>query len=227
MSATRCPGAIAKKVSISAGCRPASSSLSASGRPAALTIAFAASDAATAAGAEPMPELAAGAAVLTAAAAAVGVDAGTPAPLPHAQIHPRIAKKFGQPVSFMSAGTLPRSPRIHEPERTFRGRSSGGNIERVSSNEALIRFKSVKKAFGQKVIYSGLDLEIKAGESLTIIGGSGGGRSGMLKRLMGLLKVGWGSLRFHAQAITRSGLAELGPCPQRNGCAVRVSQVCA
>ena len=47
----------------------------------------------------------------------------------------------------------------------------------MSPGEPLIQFKKVKKAFGQKVIYSGLDLDVRAGESLTIIGGSGVGKS--------------------------------------------------
>jgi len=87
----------------------------------------------------------------------------------------------------------------------------------MASTETLIQFKGVKKAFGQKVIYSGLDLEIRAGESLTIIGGSGVGKSVMLKMLIGLLKVDAGSILFHGEDITKMGQQELGEVRQRIG----------
>src|SRR5262245_58736011 len=87
----------------------------------------------------------------------------------------------------------------------------------MGSSETLIQFKGVKKAFGQKVIYSGLDLEIRAGESLTIIGGSGVGKSVMLKMLIGLLKVDAGAILFHGEDITKMGRQELGEVRQRIG----------
>lgn len=46
--------------------------------------------------------------------------------------------------------------------------------------EPLIRFEGVKKAFGPKVIYEHLDMEIEAGSAFTILGGSGVGKSVML-----------------------------------------------
>ena len=41
------------------------------------------------------------------------------------------------------------------------------------STEPIIEFKGIKKAFGQKVIYSGLNLKVARGEVLTICGGLG------------------------------------------------------
>ena len=52
----------------------------------------------------------------------------------------------------------------------------------------IIEFKGVYKAFGPKVIYEDLNLEIFEGETLCIIGGSGTGKSVMMKMLVGLLK---------------------------------------
>ena len=66
---------------------------------------------------------------------------------------------------------------------------------------ALIEFRGVTKAFGRKEVYRGLDLDIHAGESLTIIGGSGQGKSVMLKLLMGLLHPDGGSIRFDGQEL--------------------------
>ncbi len=66
---------------------------------------------------------------------------------------------------------------------------------------ALIEFRGVKKAFGEKVVYESLDLDIVTGESITIIGGSGMGKSVMLKLLIGLLPADAGSIRFDGAEI--------------------------
>jgi len=67
---------------------------------------------------------------------------------------------------------------------------------------ALIEFRGVKKAFGSKVVYRDLSLDIHRGESLTIIGGSGQGKSVMLKLLIGLLQPDAGSIRYDGEEIT-------------------------
>jgi phospholipid/cholesterol/gamma-HCH transport system ATP-binding protein len=87
----------------------------------------------------------------------------------------------------------------------------------AARNAPLIRFRHVKKAFGPKVVYDGLDLEVRAGESLTIIGGSGVGKSVMLKMLIGLLKVDGGSILFHGEDVTKKSREELGLVRQRIG----------
>lgn len=66
---------------------------------------------------------------------------------------------------------------------------------------ALIEFRNVKKAFGPKVVYEDLVLDVHKGESLTIIGGSGMGKSVMLKLLIGLLRVDGGSITFDGARI--------------------------
>ena len=71
---------------------------------------------------------------------------------------------------------------------------------------ALIEFRGVKKAFGPKVVYRDLNLEIHEGEVITIIGGSGQGKSVMLKMLIGLLEVDAGGIYFDEQQI--SGITE-------------------
>jgi len=52
----------------------------------------------------------------------------------------------------------------------------------------MIRLEGVHKAFGQNRVLRGLDLEVRQGETLTIIGGSGTGKSVTLKIMVGLLK---------------------------------------
>ncbi len=67
----------------------------------------------------------------------------------------------------------------------------------------IIRFRGVEKAFGAKVIYRGLDLDVRRGEVLTILGGSGVGKSVMLKLLIGLLQVDAGEIFFDGEDITK------------------------
>jgi phospholipid/cholesterol/gamma-HCH transport system ATP-binding protein len=58
----------------------------------------------------------------------------------------------------------------------------------TAPGEPLVRFIGVHKRFGPKIIFSGLDLEVRRGETLTVLGPSGSGKSVMLKMLIGLLK---------------------------------------
>ena len=69
--------------------------------------------------------------------------------------------------------------------------------------ETLIRYSHVKKAFGPKSIFSDLDLELKRGETTTVMGASGSGKSVMLKMLIGLLKADEGSIVFDGEEVTQ------------------------
>jgi phospholipid/cholesterol/gamma-HCH transport system ATP-binding protein len=71
--------------------------------------------------------------------------------------------------------------------------------------EPLIRFVGVQKSFGPKVIYSGLDLEIRRGETITVMGASGSGKSVMLKMLIGLLQADAGEILFDGTDVTTMG----------------------
>jgi phospholipid/cholesterol/gamma-HCH transport system ATP-binding protein len=81
--------------------------------------------------------------------------------------------------------------------------------------EPLIRFRGVRKAFGPKVIYRGLDLDIEQGETITIMGGSGVGKSVLLKLLIRLLDADGGSITFHGEEITSMREESIGVVRQR------------
>lgn len=66
---------------------------------------------------------------------------------------------------------------------------------------ALVEFRGVKKSFGAKHVYRGLDLSVERGESLVVIGGSGQGKSVMLKLLIGLMPIDGGEIHFDGQRI--------------------------
>jgi phospholipid/cholesterol/gamma-HCH transport system ATP-binding protein len=81
--------------------------------------------------------------------------------------------------------------------------------------DVLIQFRGVRKAFGSKVIYHHLDLDIERGKALTIVGGSGVGKSVMLKMLIGLLKPDKGTITFDGKEVTTMKAAELSVLRQR------------
>ena len=68
--------------------------------------------------------------------------------------------------------------------------------------EPLIQYVHVQKAFGSKVIYTDLHFDVLRGETLTILGGSGTGKSVMIKILIGLLTADAGEVLFHNQDLT-------------------------
>ncbi len=61
-------------------------------------------------------------------------------------------------------------------------------------SEAKIKISNLHKAFGKKVVLDGVDLEIPKGESLVVIGGSGTGKSVLIKCIQGLLRPDAGSI---------------------------------
>ena len=66
-----------------------------------------------------------------------------------------------------------------------------------------IELKGVAKRFGAKVVLDGVDLSVDPGESLVIIGGSGTGKSVMLKSILGLITPDKGSIKVDGREITR------------------------
>ena len=52
----------------------------------------------------------------------------------------------------------------------------------------MIEARQLKKSFGPQRVLDGVDLRVEKGESVVIIGRSGGGKSILLKHLIGLLR---------------------------------------
>ncbi|MGL4964684.1 MAG: ABC transporter ATP-binding protein [Inquilinus sp.] len=66
-----------------------------------------------------------------------------------------------------------------------------------------IKLEGVTKAFGPKQVLRGIDLEIAAGESLVVIGGSGTGKSVLLKSILGLIRPDRGRILIDGAETTR------------------------
>ena len=61
-------------------------------------------------------------------------------------------------------------------------------------SDTKIKISGLKKSFGKKVVLDGVDLDIRKGESLVVIGGSGTGKSVLIKCIQGLLTPEYGSI---------------------------------
>jgi phospholipid/cholesterol/gamma-HCH transport system ATP-binding protein len=66
----------------------------------------------------------------------------------------------------------------------------------------MISLTSVRKTFGPKVVLEDMTLDVKKGESLVVIGGSGTGKSVMLKCILGLLRPDAGSIKVDGEEVT-------------------------
>ncbi|HMA16249.1 MAG: ABC transporter ATP-binding protein [Bacteroidota bacterium] len=72
-----------------------------------------------------------------------------------------------------------------------------------------IAIRGLTKAFGPKVVLDGLDLDIEAGQSMLVIGGSGSGKSVLLKCILGLLHPDSGSIKVDGEEVVGLYGAEL------------------
>jgi phospholipid/cholesterol/gamma-HCH transport system ATP-binding protein len=66
----------------------------------------------------------------------------------------------------------------------------------MSEAPVQIALRGVHKSFGPKVVLDGADLEVRDGESVVVIGGSGTGKSVLLKHIIGLLRPDSGTVEI-------------------------------
>jgi phospholipid/cholesterol/gamma-HCH transport system ATP-binding protein len=73
----------------------------------------------------------------------------------------------------------------------------------------MIEVRDLKKSFGGNVILDGVSLRIEDGESVVIIGRSGGGKSVLLKHIIGLLQPDSGTVQIDGEYICRMNERQL------------------
>jgi phospholipid/cholesterol/gamma-HCH transport system ATP-binding protein len=72
----------------------------------------------------------------------------------------------------------------------------------------IIDLRGVEKSFADNHVLRGIDLQIAPGEIITLLGGSGTGKSVLLKHMIGLLRADRGIVTFDGQDVTRLGERE-------------------
>jgi phospholipid/cholesterol/gamma-HCH transport system ATP-binding protein len=70
------------------------------------------------------------------------------------------------------------------------------------SDQPMIGLKGVFKSFGNNHVLRGVNLEVKCGESMVVIGGSGTGKSVLIKCVIGLLKHDRGEISVDGREIS-------------------------
>ncbi|PHQ96374.1 MAG: ABC transporter ATP-binding protein [Marinosulfonomonas sp.] len=68
----------------------------------------------------------------------------------------------------------------------------------------MIELQNVHKTFGAKTVLAGVNLSIPKGESMVIIGGSGTGKSVLLKCILGLIKPTSGTILLQGEDVAKA-----------------------
>ncbi|MBL8630916.1 MAG: ATP-binding cassette domain-containing protein [Rhodospirillaceae bacterium] len=80
-----------------------------------------------------------------------------------------------------------------------------------------IEIKDVRKAFGDKHVLNGIDLNVAPAESVVIIGGSGTGKSVLLKCVLGILTADSGVIKVDGEDVTHTPSARRGDVAKKFG----------
>src|SRR5439155_394918 len=78
-----------------------------------------------------------------------------------------------------------------------------------SAGRVMIEVRQLKKSFGPQRVLDGVDLRVQRGESVVIIGRSGGGKSILLKHLIGLISPEEGDVLIEGESIARMNERQL------------------
>ncbi|PSL20107.1 ABC transporter ATP-binding protein [Shimia abyssi] len=89
----------------------------------------------------------------------------------------------------------------------------------TTQREAIIKVRGLRNQFGPQVVHDQLDLDVWRGEVLGIVGGSGTGKSVLLRTIVGLNRPAAGSIEVLGVDVVNASQAERGPVEQRWGVA--------
>ncbi len=81
----------------------------------------------------------------------------------------------------------------------------------------IIKIRGLVNAFGNQVVHSGLDIDVYPGEIIGVVGGSGTGKSVLLKTIIGLNKPKAGSIEVLGQDMRKISLEQQGEFGRRWG----------
>ncbi len=82
---------------------------------------------------------------------------------------------------------------------------------------AKIELQGIHKSFGKKKVLQGVDLTIEQGESLVVIGGSGTGKSVLIKSILGIIIPDQGVVKIDGQDVTRMSFRQRQPILRKFG----------
>jgi len=86
-----------------------------------------------------------------------------------------------------------------------------------TARETVIEVRGLRNQFGEQVVHENLDLDVYKGEILGVVGGSGSGKSVLLRSIIGLNRPAAGSVKVFGQEVTQLGDRERSLIEQRCG----------
>jgi len=86
--------------------------------------------------------------------------------------------------------------------KTKDGKPLGEKVCLPEAGQTMIQLKGIFKSFGKNHVLRGVNLEIKCGESMVVIGGSGTGKSVLIKCVIGLLHHDRGEIHVDGKEIS-------------------------
>ena len=87
----------------------------------------------------------------------------------------------------------------------------------ADSRRAVVSVRGIVNRFGSQVVHDGLDMEVRDGEIFGIVGGSGSGKSVLLRTILGLQSPQAGEVLLEGRDITHLSSAELRAVKRRYG----------
>ena len=86
-----------------------------------------------------------------------------------------------------------------------------------SEPEIVISIRGLRNSFGEQVVHEDLDLDVRRGEILGVVGGSGTGKSVLMRSIIGLQTPDAGEIIVFGQPVIGRGDSELQPIRKRWG----------
>src|SRR3954447_13015952 len=80
-----------------------------------------------------------------------------------------------------------------------------------AKSEVVLDVRDLHKSFGEKVVHRGVSFQLRHGEILGLFGGSGSGKSVILRSIIGLEKPEKGKILFDGRDLTKLDEEELIP----------------
>jgi phospholipid/cholesterol/gamma-HCH transport system ATP-binding protein len=78
----------------------------------------------------------------------------------------------------------------------------------MSDSDPVIRVRGLRNSFGDQVVHEGLDLDVRRGEILGVVGGSGTGKSVLMRSIIGLQQPDEGEIEVFGEPIIGRDLEE-------------------
>ncbi|HRQ36214.1 MAG TPA: ATP-binding cassette domain-containing protein, partial [Chiayiivirga sp.] len=87
----------------------------------------------------------------------------------------------------------------------------------VHAGGPVIRVRGLRNQFGAQVVHENLDLDVRRGEILGVVGGSGSGKSVLMRSIIGLNRPAAGEVSLFGEDVTAMAQDERARIDRRSG----------